>query len=536
MPQRQALLMGAVLILSLTRGRGIDSSCEQDDSDTFNTIAKCRSKATDFLHRGTSRDILDVLGDSRFEDDLAPTYSPCSSEDTRGIHRGDDQAWDVCLVAILTGEFECLPEPVELNHAVGVASCTHDEDKALLLQHIQEVQNPTDCSRAVPAPSVGFGFAASFHYTVIQLKRALQSNLTIGFPGFWLYSSLDPDCEGGSMHCSFRPATETCSQMEHLIPESYKEQINYFVSDIGWPDVAKHASRLPDAEVALRDGFFKCCNNYMHPTLDCKSWIPWSASQVHSECGENDPDSLPKDFASKGKFWLVSLLSGFLFSPLPHLIYDVRQALDRSGFDISEARGGNWKQTIGLQIRRGDACHVNEHENHNQNCVSTSSYADQVKSIGEKYGVRRIFLASNADNSLVDELRAMLPGYEIVAQAIKDRNKYACCEPGQTKCSAPQVACKHTDAMLREVWQASNGSGIPKEFLIEIVADIVALAQCDYLVGTFTSQISRLALELSYFYRGFVVPFVSLDIAWCWLGFNRGELPHRDGHEIDYGC
>jgi hypothetical protein len=35
----------------------------------------------------------------------------------------------------------------------------------------------------------GYGFAATFHYAVLQLGRALKGRLAISFPGYFLYGS-----------------------------------------------------------------------------------------------------------------------------------------------------------------------------------------------------------------------------------------------------------------------------------------------------------------------------------------------------------
>ncbi|KAJ1467258.1 hypothetical protein T484DRAFT_1986816 [Baffinella frigidus] len=44
--------------------------------------------------------------------------------------------------------------------------------------------------------------------------------------------------------------------------------------------------------------------------------------------------------------------------------------------------------------------------------------------------------------------------------------------------------------------------------------DLLLLAECDYLVGTFSSAFSAVALELSISRKGFVPPYISLDIPW----------------------
>mmetsp|Transcript_2853 Transcript_2853/g.7419 ORF Transcript_2853/g.7419 Transcript_2853/m.7419 type:complete len:84 (+) Transcript_2853:26-277(+) len=52
--------------------------------------------------------------------------------------------------------------------------------------------------------------------------------------------------------------------------------------------------------------------------------------------------------------------------------------------------------------------------------------------------------------------------------------------------------------------------------------DILLLRECDYLIGTFISHFSRLALELMTADKGFVPPYASLDFAY---GVHGENLP-----------
>lgn len=47
------------------------------------------------------------------------------------------------------------------------------------------------------------------------------------------------------------------------------------------------------------------------------------------------------------------------------------------------------------------------------------------------------------------------------------------------------------------------------------VLDLFMLASCDYFVGTFSSHFGALAMELMAASRGYVPPYVSLDLAWA---------------------
>ena len=71
---------------------------------------------------------------------------------------------------------------------------------------------------------------------------------------------------------------------------------------------------------------------------------------------------------------------------------------------------------------------------------------------------------------------------------------------------------------------------------LEIVTDLVLLSEASAFVGTFSSQISRIAVEMHYFSRGFVPPFVSLDFAWCYGGFAEVPVTARGGGRLTYPC
>jgi hypothetical protein len=70
-----------------------------------------------------------------------------------------------------------------------------------------------------------------------------------------------------------------------------------------------------------------------------------------------------------------------------------------------------------------------------------------------------------------------------------------------------------------------------QEQSLGVVTDIEILARADAFVGTFTSALNCAAFQLSYARKGYVKPFVSIDIAWCWSGFHLIQVPWGT-----YGC
>lgn len=64
-----------------------------------------------------------------------------------------------------------------------------------------------------------------------------------------------------------------------------------------------------------------------------------------------------------------------------------------------------------------------------------------------------------------------------------------------------------------------------------VIVDIEMLARASVFVGTFTSALNRVAFQLSFARKGYIKPFVSLDIPWCWAGFHLIQVPWGT-----YGC
>mmetsp|Transcript_61955 Transcript_61955/g.90809 ORF Transcript_61955/g.90809 Transcript_61955/m.90809 type:complete len:116 (+) Transcript_61955:2-349(+) len=47
------------------------------------------------------------------------------------------------------------------------------------------------------------------------------------------------------------------------------------------------------------------------------------------------------------------------------------------------------------------------------------------------------------------------------------------------------------------------------------ISDLFVLASCDYFVGTFSSHFGALAYELMAADKGYLPPYISLDLAWA---------------------
>ena len=51
-----------------------------------------------------------------------------------------------------------------------------------------------------------------------------------------------------------------------------------------------------------------------------------------------------------------------------------------------------------------------------------------------------------------------------------------------------------------------------------------------------SSHVMRLAFELSLYRKGYVVPYESVDISWCWGGYAAVTVTDREGTRWRYQC
>ena len=71
---------------------------------------------------------------------------------------------------------------------------------------------------------------------------------------------------------------------------------------------------------------------------------------------------------------------------------------------------------------------------------------------------------------------------------------------------------------------------------LEVATDVVLLAESSAIVASFSSMLSRIALELHHFHTGLVPPYVSLEFNWCWGGFGYVPVHARGGNVSSYPC
>ncbi|KAK3265954.1 hypothetical protein CYMTET_25395 [Cymbomonas tetramitiformis] len=118
-----------------------------------------------------------------------------------------------------------------------------------------------------------------------------------------------------------------------------------------------------------------------------------------------------------------------------------------------------------------------------------------------KYGYTSVYLAT--DSPEVARLaQRTYPKFHFVTQAI-DRGWY---EDG-------------SNARIEDRMKGLAGRNLRERIAMEAVADLEVMSRCDAFIGTFSSNMGRLAFELMSARKNYIPPFVSLDNAWC-AGFS----------------
>lgn len=149
--------------------------------------------------------------------------------------------------------------------------------------------------------------------------------------------------------------------------------------------------------------------------------------------------------------WWMGQLKRFAMRLLPQIELAVEQIIGNGTL-------------VGVQIRRSDKVSESQVFPVAAYMRHVDEYFDELEARGNVQR-RRIFVASD-EEVVVREIRANYPQYEVLAN----------------------------DGAMRDNGNYSNR--YTRDALLGIVADIEILSRCDYLVGTFSSNVGRLAYEL----------------------------------------
>lgn len=165
-------------------------------------------------------------------------------------------------------------------------------------------------------------------------------------------------------------------------------------------------------------------------------------------------------------------------------------------------------QCIAVHVRHGDACM--DHYSLHRTCHPWSEYAEKIKLLEGRYGtIPYVFLATD-DDKVIADAEEMFSGdteHTVVHQNMS-RAKYKPKGWGDTI----------------DVREDLNKPEVVTEFM----QDVIGLSLCDYFVGTFSSSVGWMVVELQAASHGHFRPFIALDMPYAHKK-NVGRFQSWDG-------
>jgi hypothetical protein len=251
-----------------------------------------------------------------------------------------------------------------------------------------------------------------------------------------------------------------------MLGESVRNQTNY----------------LPGATWALFDyaecqGLGLWCH-FQHPS-SCRA-----AAGLRTEAEEHSQVEvvhvtrrweLAEGFEGIGLFQWSSTLLGLIARPRGGIQAKLQRLKSVVGFV---------RPIIGLHVRYGDGCLPNQM--HRPPCEPLEAYVEELSRMADTYNVSRVYVASDSEE-VIEGLRG-LGGMEVLHMPL-DRSMF--------------------DSKWWIDHRAAYGLVDRKQVAESAMLDMLMLAECDYLIGTFSSHFSMAALELSVYNKGHVPPYVS---------------------------
>ena len=308
----------------------------------------------------------------------------------------------------------------------------------------------------------GAGFASTIHFLSGYLSDAHLENKPWVFGGRLNYA-YNRNCanlkRAGDVECYFEPYS-ACGKIKRATFAKWK------------PYPAK-------------------TNRCTMPRNRCRDLAPWKRvpTNVKNYYSSQSPSSTSTLSYTKGLFFFRSAIVARMMRLNQKTVEELnlRAVKESIGFK---------HPIIGVHVRRGDACHTTGRKNR---CRSFEEmYLPHIRTLSEKYGVNRVFLATD-DDVFLRNVRSSPAANEFEFVNVNmDRSVYA----------ASRLIERRTELYTEK-------SNVAHEMTLQALTDIFLLAEADAFIGHFLSNLSRLAIELSAVEKGFVPPFVSVDGQWC---------------------
>ena len=309
----------------------------------------------------------------------------------------------------------------------------------------------------------GAGFASTIHFLSGYLSDAHLENKPWVFGGRLNYA-YNRNCanlkRAGDVECYFEPYS-ACDKIKRATFAKWK------------PYPAK-------------------TNRCTMPRNRCRDLAPWKrvpTSVKNYYSSHQSPSSTSTLSYTKGLFFFRSAI-------VARMMRLNQKTVEELNLHAVKESIGFKHPIIGVHVRRGDACHTTGRKNR---CRSFEEmYLPHIRTLSEKYGVNRVFLATDDDVFLRNVRNSPAANEFEFVNVNMDRSVYA----------ASRLIERRTELYTEK-------SNVAHEMTLQALTDIFLLAEADAFIGHFLSNLSRLAIELSAVEKGFVPPFVSVDGQWC---------------------
>uniref|UniRef100_A0A7S0DI55 Uncharacterized protein n=1 Tax=Amorphochlora amoebiformis TaxID=1561963 RepID=A0A7S0DI55_9EUKA len=412
-----------------------------------------------------------------------------------------------------------LPNPLYLQQIHQNPPASWETDADSLRTYIEKLQNPKDCRKPLSRdkgrwhllkltqPGVGYNL---FQFADLFARHIeMGISVIINENNYWRFT--DYNCTRGYT-CHWRSLTECRLKdipQDTIIALTHQEippTLNDVCGGHGEWTPKKGRCLCDEGYIANEAGGDETgcrkVENEQDKHLDSDSlsekmndFLPWGLSAPGevaveaSECGRTF-DTINDYRHKQGYLWWHAVHLEWLVTGAKKYPQTKAWATSR-GLDHK-----NGKTCIAVHVRNGDAC-MDPLSSH-RTCHPWVEYLAEIEKIEKLYGKQKtIFIATDNQTVIEDAISHNSAGRRLVYQNIS-RAKYNPREIGDTV----------------DIRQDLDDPEVVTEFMTEVVG----LSMCGYFIGTFTSSVAWITVELQAMRLGHYRPFIGLDMAY---GHNR---------------
>ena len=285
---------------------------------------------------------------------------------------------------------------------------------------------------------------------------------------------------------------------------------------------------LPPVPLALYADAARCASRslecFLRPLSTCPAELRlrgtaaglggrWSELTAYDAIVDRAPPGPMVDAArAAGRFSTVALLLADMLRPsaaAAAALKATRRALEWP----SRPRG----LMIGLHVRGGDACTPDALSRHNRTCSDLDAYLPALKALKETYAAAdatvHVYLATDSERVAGAARRLERRGGDGFRWLLRS----------DVRRSWKRLRERDLNSMPQIEQQIKLGMVDGYRDALDAMVDVLLLAECDALVGKFSSNIDRIAYSLMSVRRGgggggarvCLPPYISTDHPWC---------------------